>query len=120
MGELTFSEHVIKVANVHVGMNKQKILVVLYSSKTHSKGSRPQKIKITADKHWIEKRFNRNFCPFTLVKEYMISRGGYDDISEPFFIFRDNTPVWPPMCAQYSKWFCMTLALTLVSTEYTC
>ena len=45
VGELAFSNHCIKACNIHVGSNKDKILVVLYSSKTHGKESRPQKVK---------------------------------------------------------------------------
>ena len=47
IGKLTYSCHVVKAANVHIAKNKCKILVVLYSSKTHSEAVRPQKIRIT-------------------------------------------------------------------------
>ena len=50
VGELTISEHVIKAANVYLGRNKDKLLIILYSSKTHSISDRPQKIKIEANK----------------------------------------------------------------------
>ena len=36
IGEVTMSPHVIKAKNVHIAKNKDKILLVLYSSKTHS------------------------------------------------------------------------------------
>ena len=39
IGEVTASEHVIKAKNIHVAQNKQKILLVLYSSKTHGRES---------------------------------------------------------------------------------
>ena len=47
VGELTESPHVIKATNVHESKNdQQKLLIVLYSSKTHNAGSAPQKIRI--------------------------------------------------------------------------
>ena len=88
VGELTFSEHVIKATNVHLAMNKQSILIVLYSSKTHSKANRPQKIKITTGHQNLENKYKRNFCPFMLMNKYMLARGDFDDENEPFFVFR--------------------------------
>ena len=72
VGKLTFSKHIKKATYVHLATNKQQILIVLYSSKTHSKANRPQKIKITADVRNIEQRQKRNFCPFTLMSRYMV------------------------------------------------
>ena len=100
VGELTLSSHVLKAANVHIGENKNKILLILYTSKTHSRANYPQHIKITA----VDMRCNssdgrkdmvRNvlFCPFQLVHNYLHVRGGYVASSEPFFVFRDRTPV---------------------------
>ena len=67
-GELIHSPHVIKAKDVHMGLNKEKILIVLYSSKIHTLGSRPQKIKISSIKHEMTnknaKLTNRHFCPF--------------------------------------------------------
>ena len=51
IGEITSApgnEHTIKAANVHISLNKDKIMLVLYSSKMHGKHTRPQKIKISA------------------------------------------------------------------------
>ena len=42
IGELTQSEHTVKAKDVHIGSNKNKILLVLYSSKMHGKESPPQ------------------------------------------------------------------------------
>ena len=44
-GEFSMN-HAVMAADVYVGMNKPKILVLLYSSKTHGSGSQPQEIKI--------------------------------------------------------------------------
>ena len=86
IGEVTSSPHVLKACNVHIATNKEKILLVLYSSKTHDKSSLPQEIKITSKKF---------FCPFKLMREYMTLRGVYSSDHEQFFIFRDSTPVGP-------------------------
>ena len=91
VGELTLSQHVVKVKDIQVGVNKDKILLVSYSSKTHGKESLPQKIKIEATK----RNHNRFFCPFELTRAYLKSRGGYADDSEQFFIFKGKIPVKP-------------------------
>ena len=38
IGELTASNHCVKAKNIHLALNKEKLLIVLYSSKTHNKG----------------------------------------------------------------------------------
>ena len=48
VGEMTLSPHTVKAGDIHVGHNKDKIQIVLYTSKTHGKESGPQKIKISA------------------------------------------------------------------------
>ena len=96
VGEVTLSDHVIKAKDVHSAQNKDKILLMLYSSKTHSKGIRPQRIKITSN--ITEKSGSyaqRNFCPFALINHYMDIRGNFESQGEQFFIFRDGTPVSP-------------------------
>ena len=96
VGEVTYSDHVVKAKDVHSAQNKDKLLLMLYSSKTHSKGMKPQRIKITSN--LIEKSgfyARRNFCPFKLVNDYMKVRGGFDYPQEQFFIFRDGSPVTP-------------------------
>ena len=98
IGELTAGgEHTILATNVHVARKKEKILIILYLSKTHGKESRPQKVKITSiqsQKGVALKDQKKNFfCPFKLIKQFISMRGGYDSDMEPFFIFRDGTPV---------------------------
>ena len=94
ISEVTDSQHAMKAANIHIAKNKDKILIVLYSSKTHGKESRPQKIKITSNRsEKTGKYIHRNFCPFSLAKRYMTRRGDYDTEEEHFYIYRDGTPV---------------------------
>ena len=88
------NNHAIKACNVHIGKNKNKILFVLYSSKTHSKESLPQKVKIKAnDKPF--KQTNEHFCPFRLFTNFMSLRGNYASKNEQLFVFRDRKPVCP-------------------------
>ena len=70
-------------------------MFILYLSKTHNKGNRPQKIKITTNESvkWIDKQNNKKFCPFKLTRDYLRVRGNYKEDSENFFVFRDSLPV---------------------------
>ena len=45
VGEISESPHNIKAKDVHVGDNKDKIMLVLYTSKTHGQESEPQKLR---------------------------------------------------------------------------
>ena len=91
------SNHAIKAKDVHMGQNKNKILIVLFSSKTHGKESRPQKIKIAANQaeHGIKLAKTKHFCPFKVVTQYMDIRGGYDTDDEQFFLMNQKIPVRP-------------------------
>ena len=92
IGELTVGDHQAKACDVHVAGNKDKILIVLRSSKTHGRESRPQEIKITSNEK-VKKSIN--FCPFHLMKTYIQYRGGDLSDDEGFFIFSDGTGVKP-------------------------
>ena len=94
IGELAESDHCVKASNVHIASNKNKILLILFSSKMHDKHSRPQKIKISADNPVYKSEF-RHFCPFNLLKIYLKVRGGYHHVNEQFFIFSDGSPLKP-------------------------
>ena len=104
ISEVTVSDHVVKAKDVHFALNKDKIMMYLYSSKTHTKGMRPQKIKITSN--LVEKSgfyAQRNFCPFDLMNNYMKMRGSYDTPFEQFFVFKDKSPVLPRQCKESIK-----------------
>ena len=96
ISEVTISEHVVKAKDAHFALNKDKLLLMLYSSKIHDTGMKPQKIKITSnltEKSGFYAR--RNFCPFDLVNNYMSLRGDFESAQEQFFVFKDKTPVSP-------------------------
>ena len=69
VGELTLSQHVAKAKDVHVGDNKNKLMIVLHSSKTHSEGDKPQIIKIRSTDNCHQKN-DAIFCPFKLIQIY--------------------------------------------------
>ena len=97
VGEVTCSDHVLQANNIHLGMNKDKMLIVLYSSKTHSEAMRPQNIKITSNisekSGFYAKRY---FCPFDLVHQYLVARVQvWDEDKGQLFIFKDGSPVTP-------------------------
>ena len=92
IGELTKSNHVLKAKDIHVGINKQKILILLHTSKTHNTGSKPQEIKITSLNASARKR---HFCPFQIMRQYMKVRGGYSSLSEQLFVFKSGVPLGP-------------------------
>ena len=96
VGETTKSPHVLKAKNVFLGENKDNVLLILDSSKTHDESTRPQRIKITANN--IEKSgryLNRHFCPFKLINKFMKIRPGYTTDDEQLFVFSDGSPVTP-------------------------
>ena len=98
VGELTQGTHVIKARNIHVAHNKNKIMMVLYSSKTHSQDMYPQKIKISAADNYTNcerKITKQHFCPFKLIRQFLTARGNFVSESENFFIFTDRSPVKP-------------------------
>ena len=50
VGEVTSGSHPIRVTDINIGKNKQKILFILRSSKTHNTCNKPQKVKINSNK----------------------------------------------------------------------
>ena len=104
VGEITQSDHVVKAKDVHSALNKDKILIVLYTSKTHTRGMRPQKIKITSN---LTERSGfyarRTFCPFALINKFVSLRGQYMSDTEQFFVFSDRSPVSPDNARQVLK-----------------
>ena len=82
IGEVAQSPHVAKAKDVSIGTNKNKVLIVLYSSKTHGQESHPQKVKISKWGNSV-----RLFCPFNLINSYKKLRPDYINDSEQFFVF---------------------------------
>ena len=95
VGEIALSPHVIQARDVHLGENKEKLLFILRSSKTHSGALQSVKIcttKLKGERTGLNKY---GFCPYQLLKEYLRARLKYKENTEPFFVYRDRTPVTP-------------------------
>ena len=101
VGELTKSIHVVKARDVHIGKNKNKIMFILRTSKTHWTDVKPQIIKINGEefdptgKRCENPILDNNYCPFSLLKEYINMRKYRANDEEQFFVFRDRTAVTP-------------------------
>ena len=97
VGELTQGSHPVKVTDIQVASNKKKLRLILHSSKTHSKGMHPQIIKIMSTQIGSDKNPHQEalFCPYHNIHRFSRLRPGYESIEEPFFVFRDNSPVTP-------------------------
>ena len=106
IGEITVSKHVVKAKDVHIGLNKKKLMFVLHSSKTHCRSSKPKVIKINATKknseglQTKEVQETARFCPFQLLQDYTGIRKKYVTNQEPFFVFKDRTGV---LATQFQK-----------------
>ena len=98
VGELTMSLHVVKACDVHIGMNKKKILFILRSSKTHGENVLPQKIKISSSDSKTQvnaKKFKLRYCPYKLLRDYLRIQPKLSNKKEQFFVFADSSPVQP-------------------------
>ena len=86
------------VRDVHISLNKDKIMFMLLSSKTHGRTHHPQMIKISSAH--IQQNYNRHRhtelklpWPFKLLRQYLSKQGSFRLETEPFFIFADKQPV---------------------------
>ena len=98
IGELTIgSAHTLRAKDLFVARHKSKFRAILRSSKTHGKGSRPQKIKVQGNVHLDQERgaAKRKYCPFTCINQFLQIRGDYENEKEPLFIFKDGSAVKP-------------------------
>ena len=91
VGELTSGDHPVWVKDVQIMDNKDKMLFILRTSKTHWSDVRPQTVKIVSTG-----ASNKFSCPFQILREYADVRRTYNSQLEPFFVFRDRTLVRPP------------------------
>ena len=100
IGELAQSDHTVLAKNVFSGTNKNKLLFVLFTSKTHDEGSRTQKVKISEVESMTGNSTVgklRHFCPFKLTNKYMKARGEFEHTEEEFIVMRDHSSVPPSL-----------------------
>ena len=117
IGEIAMGNHTAKAKDVYIGQNKDKLLIMLYSSKTHDKESIPQKIKISALQPSADSGTVRFFCPFKLMRRYYNARGSYIYDEEPFFVFSDHSPI-PPANLRKTLRFILQDRLNLDASLY--
>ena len=105
IGEITSGSHPILARDVHIAHNKEKILLILRTSKMHGQGSKPQLVKINsrqskrAEKAKMNKSqfVSQQWCPYRLLRDYIAVRGPYHKQNEPMFILSGGAPVTPQL-----------------------
>ena len=90
IGEVSEGDHVIKAAHVHEAENKKQFLIMLYSSKTHGKGNKPQTIYIKSDDNT-----NSMYNTVDELRKYVQMRPPYINTTDQFFIFPNRANVRP-------------------------
>ena len=70
VGKLMLSQHVVKACDMQIALNKQKMMFILRSSKTHNKGDKRQIIKIVGLENRQPNNPNRH-CLFKLLWDYI-------------------------------------------------
>ena len=80
VGELTSGDHPVRVKDVQIAANKNKMLFILRTSKMHWSNVRPQTVKIISIG-----ASNKFSCPFQILREYADVRRTYNSQLEPFF-----------------------------------
>ena len=103
IGELTSGSHPVTAKDIHIAENKNKMMFILHTSKTHWKDKKLQIIKINSNVYTptghrslsLNKAIINKYCPFKLLRSYVEKRGGYYSLNEPFFVFSDKSPVQP-------------------------
>ena len=101
ISEVAIGEHPVRASDVHIATNKRQIIFMLRTSKTHWTDDKPQLIRIN-DKYG-KLRVAAHHCPFNLINEFAIIRGPGYSYTEPFFIFRDGSPITPPQVRRVFK-----------------
>lgn len=92
VGEMATGDHPLLARDVHLSHRDKKVQLILRTSKTHGLGDQPQYIKFdTFDSKGI--LYNKHFCPYEVVREFLQIRGPKLNDRDPLFVFRDNSPV---------------------------
>ena len=87
IGEITQGNHVMKACDIHSSENGNRVLVILHSSKTHSRANRPQRIKIQKDTRM------KHFCPVKETIKFADMRRPWMSTDEQFLVFENGDPL---------------------------
>ena len=99
IGEMTATEsnHYVRYSDVHIAPEKEKILFLLRTSKTHNLSNSPQLIKISGLTSNSKPTLitKDKYCPYRIIHDFMQVRDRVRTrLSDPpLFIFRDGRPV---------------------------
>lgn len=94
VGEMAKGDHPVLARDVHLSHRLKKVQVILRTSKTHGLGDQPHYVKF--DTHDSRAYlYNKHFCPYEIVREYIDIRGARWDNNDLFFVFSDHSPVKP-------------------------
>lgn len=94
VGEMAKGTHPVLARDVHLSHEKKKVQIILRTSKTHGLGDQPQYVKFdSADCR--SNLYNKHFCPFEVVKQFLEIRGPRLAENDILFVFADNSPVKP-------------------------
>ena len=97
----SMGSHPVLARDVHIGRNKNKMLFLLRTSKTHNQGSHLQMIKITSSSQTRKTKLKKwkgelvMPCPFQLLKNFAEQCGPCQNLNDPFFIFHNGSAVSP-------------------------
>ena len=80
----TPSGHALKAIDVHVGRNKEKLKLILHTSKTNNKGSKPQIIKLNKQEVKGSTKQSPIHCLFGAVTQYAQIRAPIRNDTEQF------------------------------------
>ena len=98
ISEVAEGPHAIKVRDVKISDNKDKVLCILRSSKTHNMGNKPQFVRILSQPNDFQGcrgiAINQK-CPFQLLRKYAQARPKYASEHEAFFVHHDRTSIKP-------------------------
>ena len=110
VGEVAESPHSIKAVNVHEARIHNRLLLILYTSKTHGLHSAPQKIRIVGNKaievqnsnnytsrYQMKKHQLAKFCPVEWTRKFIELRAHISNTNENFFILSDGSNLKPEM-----------------------
>lgn len=94
VGEMAKGDHPVLARDVHLAHDRKKVQIILRTSKTHGLGDQPQYVKFDSydSRSYL---YNKHFCPFEVVREFLSTRGPKQNDDDMLFVFQDNSPVKP-------------------------
>lgn len=106
VGEMATGDYAVKAKDIRFATGKDRISIIIRRSKTLNPGSPPQVVKIPnltqqqeifLYRHYQElgENYLTRFDPVTITREFCSMRPHIADANEPFFVFRDRSPVTP-------------------------